>query len=174
MRCNRTPLAFFFPRAGATWFGRCACNGRLHGVGELQAVVAAHRRDALLHEPARAIAAGTGGGTAREVHDRQHYELVNWRAADEDLNYRRFFAINTLAGLRVEDPAIFDATHALVLDLVRSAGGRVLSVEQYRIGQDSAGQQRAGALGQALVAGAVIPGRMQENGNAYVALRCVI
>jgi len=67
-----------------------------------------------------------------------------------------------------------DAAAILVLDLVRSAGGRVLSVEQYRIGQDSAGQQRAGALGQALVAGAVIPGRMQENGNAYVALRCVI
>ncbi|HEY4629705.1 MAG TPA: malto-oligosyltrehalose synthase, partial [Blastococcus sp.] len=38
---------------------------------------------------------------------------------DSDLNYRRFFAINTLAGLRVEDPAIFDATHALVLQLVR-------------------------------------------------------
>jgi len=64
-----------------------------------------------------------------------------------------------------------------VLDLVRSAGGRVLSAEPHRIGQDSAGQQRAGALGQALVAGAgaaVAAGRGQENGNAYVALRCVI
>ena len=49
------------------------------------------------------------------MHDRQHYELVDWRRADTDLNYRRFFAINTLAGLRVEDPAVFDATHALVL-----------------------------------------------------------
>ena len=45
------------------------------------------------------------------MHGRQHYELVDWRRADSDLNYRRFFAINTLAGLRVEDPAIFDATH---------------------------------------------------------------
>jgi (1->4)-alpha-D-glucan 1-alpha-D-glucosylmutase len=53
------------------------------------------------------------------VHARQHYELVDWRRADRDLNYRRFFAINTLAGLRVEDPAIFDATHELVLGLVR-------------------------------------------------------
>lgn len=67
-----------------------------------------------------------------------------------------------------------DAAAILVLDLVRSAGGRVLSVEQHRIGQDSTGQQRAGALGQALVAGAVTAGRGQENGNAYVALRCVI
>lgn len=70
-----------------------------------------------------------------------------------------------------------DAAAILVLDLVRSAGGRVLSAEPHRIGQDSAGQQRAGALGQALVAGAgaaVAAGRGQENGNAYVALRCVI
>jgi (1->4)-alpha-D-glucan 1-alpha-D-glucosylmutase len=65
------------------------------------------------------IAPGTGDGTPQEVHARQHYELVDWRRADSDLNYRRFFAINTLAGLRVEDPAIFDATHELVLELVR-------------------------------------------------------
>ncbi|SDE64512.1 maltooligosyl trehalose synthase [Blastococcus fimeti] len=65
------------------------------------------------------IAPGTGEGTPQEVHDRQHYELVDWRRADSDLNYRRFFAINTLAGLRVEDPAVFDATHELVLELVR-------------------------------------------------------
>src|SRR3712207_6567686 len=65
------------------------------------------------------LAPGTEDGTPQEVHARQHYELVDWRRADADLNYRRFFAINTLAGLRVEDPAIFDATHALVMDLVR-------------------------------------------------------
>ncbi|MDT0277831.1 malto-oligosyltrehalose synthase [Blastococcus goldschmidtiae] len=65
------------------------------------------------------IAPGTERGTPQEVHARQHYELVDWRRADSDLNYRRFFAINTLAGLRVEDPAVFDATHDLVLQLVR-------------------------------------------------------
>ena len=65
------------------------------------------------------IAPGTGEGTPQEVHARQHYELVDWRRADSDLNYRRFFAINTLAGLRVEDPAVFEATHALVRELVR-------------------------------------------------------
>ena len=66
------------------------------------------------------IAPGTEHGTAQEVHARQHYELVDWRRADADLNYRRFFAINTLAGLRVEDQAIFDATHDLVLRLVHT------------------------------------------------------
>ena len=45
-------------------------------------------------------------------------------APTTELNYRRFFAINTLAGLRVEDPAVFDATHALVLQLVRGRRGR--------------------------------------------------
>ncbi|GIT81446.1 malto-oligosyltrehalose synthase [Leifsonia sp. LS1] len=58
------------------------------------------------------IAPGTAGGSAREVHDRQHYELMSWRRADDELNYRRFFAVNTLAGLRVEDERVFDATHA--------------------------------------------------------------
>ncbi|WP_285042723.1 malto-oligosyltrehalose synthase [Plantibacter sp. LMC-P-059a] len=59
------------------------------------------------------IAPGTAddGATPREVHDRQHYELVNWRRADAELNYRRFFAVNTLAAIRVEDPAVFDGSH---------------------------------------------------------------
>ncbi|XVV10598.1 malto-oligosyltrehalose synthase [Actinoplanes sp. CA-131856] len=61
------------------------------------------------------IAEGTGEGTPREVHDRQHYELVNWTRGDAELNYRRFFAIVDLAGLRVEDPKVFDATHAEIL-----------------------------------------------------------
>ncbi|MGY1690892.1 malto-oligosyltrehalose synthase [Geodermatophilus sp. SYSU D01105] len=66
------------------------------------------------------IAPGTGEGTPQEVHARQHYELVDWRRADSDLNYRRFFAINTLAGLRAEDPEVFAATHRLVLELVEA------------------------------------------------------
>ena len=45
---------------------------------------------------------------AATVHDRQHYELVNFRRADTEQNYRRFFAVTTLAGLRVEDEAVFD------------------------------------------------------------------
>ncbi len=43
--------------------------------------------------------------------DDTHYEPVHWKVADHGLNYRRFFAVNTLAGLRVEDPSVFDATH---------------------------------------------------------------
>jgi (1->4)-alpha-D-glucan 1-alpha-D-glucosylmutase len=75
------------------------------------------------------LAPGTEQGSAQEVHARQHYELVDWRRADSDLNYRRFFAINDLAGLRVEDPAVFDATHALVLDLVRQGDVDALRID---------------------------------------------
>ncbi len=44
--------------------------------------------------------------------DEQHYELVSWRRGDAELNYRRFFSITTLAGIRVEDRAVFDESHA--------------------------------------------------------------
>src|SRR5918997_3169585 len=67
------------------------------------------------HEHRFPIADGTGKDPPREVHDRQHYELVSWRRGDAELTYRRFFAIADLAGLRVEDPAVFAATHELVL-----------------------------------------------------------
>ncbi|MGI8696602.1 MAG: malto-oligosyltrehalose synthase [Mycobacteriales bacterium] len=53
--------------------------------------------------------------TAQQVHDRQHYELVSWRRASADLNYRRFFAISTLAGIRAEDPVVFAESHREVL-----------------------------------------------------------
>ncbi|WP_309073196.1 malto-oligosyltrehalose synthase [Paenarthrobacter sp.] len=53
----------------------------------------------------------TSGDNPREVHARQHYELIGWRRADADLNYRRFFAVNTLAGVRVEIPWVFDESH---------------------------------------------------------------
>lgn len=52
-----------------------------------------------------------------ELVGRQHYRLAYWRVADEELNYRRFFDVGTLAGIRVEDPGVFDATHALLLEL---------------------------------------------------------
>jgi len=55
--------------------------------------------------------------------DRQHYRLAFWRCANRELNYRRFFDIHQLAGVRVEEEEVFDATHELVLRWV--AEGRV-------------------------------------------------
>ncbi|MBA2389312.1 MAG: malto-oligosyltrehalose synthase [Geodermatophilaceae bacterium] len=71
----------------------------------------------------------TEGGTPQEVHERQRYELMSWRRADTDLNYRRFFAINDLAAVRVEQPAVFDAVHALVLGWVESGAVAGLRVD---------------------------------------------
>ncbi len=75
------------------------------------------------------IAEGTGGGTPQEVHDRQHYELVNWTRGDAELNYRRFFAIVDLAGLRVEDPEVFEATHAEILRWYREGSVQGIRVD---------------------------------------------
>ncbi|CAM4108245.1 malto-oligosyltrehalose synthase [Bordetella tumulicola] len=71
-------------------------------------------------------------GTLRESHDpadqagltrlhqlleRQHYRLAWWRTAADQINWRRFFEIDTLVGVRVEQPAVFKAVHALTLRL---------------------------------------------------------
>jgi (1->4)-alpha-D-glucan 1-alpha-D-glucosylmutase len=53
-----------------------------------------------------------------EVLNVQHYRLAWWRLGRTELNYRRFFAVSELIGLRVEDPAVFEATHATVLRLL--------------------------------------------------------
>jgi (1->4)-alpha-D-glucan 1-alpha-D-glucosylmutase len=50
--------------------------------------------------------------------EQQHYELVDWRRAAVDLNYRRFFTVNELVGVRQEDPEVYRMTHATVLRLV--------------------------------------------------------
>ncbi len=49
----------------------------------------------------------------------QGYRLAFWRVASHEINYRRFFDINDLAALRMEDPVVFESTHRFVLDLVR-------------------------------------------------------
>lgn len=62
------------------------------------------------------IAPGTAlpGDDPATVHGRQHYTLMNFRLADTRQNYRRFFAVTSLAGVRVETPDVFDATHTRI------------------------------------------------------------
>ncbi len=47
--------------------------------------------------------------------ERQNYRLAHWRTGGRELDYRRFFDIDTLAGLRMEDDDVFADTHELVL-----------------------------------------------------------
>ncbi len=67
------------------------------------------------------------GGTAaepasfdalHELLELQAYQLAYWRVAAEDINYRRFFDVNDLAALRVDNEAVFEVTHRLVLQLI--------------------------------------------------------
>jgi (1->4)-alpha-D-glucan 1-alpha-D-glucosylmutase len=50
--------------------------------------------------------------------ERQHYKLGHWRLASSDINYRRFFDVNSLAGLRVEETSTFEAAHRLAKQLI--------------------------------------------------------
>lgn len=50
--------------------------------------------------------------------ERQHYKLAHWRLAASDINYRRFFDVNDLAGIRVEDAATFERIHRLIGRLI--------------------------------------------------------
>jgi len=50
--------------------------------------------------------------------EKQFYRLSNWRTAADEINYRRFFDVNHLAGLRMENPEVFQNTHVLILRLI--------------------------------------------------------
>jgi (1->4)-alpha-D-glucan 1-alpha-D-glucosylmutase len=62
---------------------------------------------------------GDGPEAVLATLDRQAYRLSHWRVAGEELNYRRFFDVTTLAGVRVEDPEVFDTTHRLIVQQVK-------------------------------------------------------
>ena len=65
----------------------------------------------------------------------QNYKLAFWQNLNESINYRRFFTIADLVGVRVEDPLVFEATHGYILRLVSrnaSAGLRIDHIDGLR------------------------------------------
>ncbi|TCK16709.1 (1-_4)-alpha-D-glucan 1-alpha-D-glucosylmutase [Ancylobacter aquaticus] len=66
----------------------------------------------------QALDAALAQADLASVLEAQHWRLAWWRTAAHDLNYRRFFNITDLAGVRVEDPDVFDLIHKLPLDLI--------------------------------------------------------
>jgi (1->4)-alpha-D-glucan 1-alpha-D-glucosylmutase len=62
---------------------------------------------------------GTENLPLEELVTAQWYRLAHWRVADEELNYRRFFDVDTLAAVRQETQEVFDATHELLLELLQ-------------------------------------------------------
>ncbi|HYD48650.1 MAG TPA: alpha-amylase family glycosyl hydrolase, partial [Terriglobales bacterium] len=67
--------------------------------------------------------------TLHALLERQAYRLAYWRTASHEINYRRFFDINELAGLRMEDGEVFAETHALVLRLIRAGAITALRLD---------------------------------------------
>lgn len=101
--------------------------GREDGAARLREAHGAYRRlaalaaqsaaQAPLSEALRAWNRPQAREALHALLDQQHYRLAFWRVASDEINYRRFFDINELAALRVEDPEVFEATQGLALDL---------------------------------------------------------
>jgi (1->4)-alpha-D-glucan 1-alpha-D-glucosylmutase len=105
------------------WRPRVAARAR-----DLQAELAALvRRDAAARAAVDAAVARLNGEAGRldtwrdldALIQDQHWRAAHFRVAADDINYRRFFNINELAGLRMELPELFDHAHGLVFDLLR-------------------------------------------------------
>jgi (1->4)-alpha-D-glucan 1-alpha-D-glucosylmutase len=115
------------PRDATPANGRGARRARARAA--VDALWALYQENGLAHDVIeRALAAHDpaepeGRTRLGRVLAEQPWWPIPWRDADIHINYRRFFAINDLVGLRVEDSTVFDATHALVRRLVEE--GRV-------------------------------------------------
>jgi (1->4)-alpha-D-glucan 1-alpha-D-glucosylmutase len=100
----------------------------------LKAALAATARDAAIRDALDAAVAALNGTpglpetfqSLHELLEEQAYRLAYWRVASSEINYRRFFDINQLAGLRMEQGEVFEATHRLLLRLI--AEGKVQGV----------------------------------------------
>ena len=68
------------------------------------------------YDHAYPVRPGTDEGTPQEIHDRQSYRLMYWR--DGIIGYRRFFSVNGLAGIRQENPVVFEHTHRILRELI--------------------------------------------------------
>jgi (1->4)-alpha-D-glucan 1-alpha-D-glucosylmutase len=119
-----------------------------------------------------AFNAPTGHAVLHGLLEAQAYRLANWRTASHEINYRRFFDINELAGLRVEDPRVFTATHALLLQLV--AAGHISGIRLDHIDGlfDPAGY--LAALQDAIAAARQDDAAPEGNSAAYVVVEKIL
>ena len=128
-------------------YGEVLASGDLHvkRVGDRLAVVAYDSHVFPLRPKDQAALAGrhdlatrfdgktdAGRAALHDLCERQHWRLASWRTANDVINWRRFFDITELAGIRIDEDAVFDAVHALPLRLYREgliAGVRVDHVD---------------------------------------------
>ncbi len=96
-------------------------------LADLEPTVEGHGGTAVLAIDGQRFPLRPGGDRRRALAD-QHYRPAFWRLGPSEGNYRRFFDIDGLVGVRVEDPAVFERTHALIIELGRDeriAGFRI-------------------------------------------------
>jgi (1->4)-alpha-D-glucan 1-alpha-D-glucosylmutase len=95
----------------------------IHKLRLMELLNATPELHAAIETAATEISATPGNNSSfdalHELLERQCYRLAYWRVAADDINYRRFFDVNDLAALRMENDAVFEATHRLVLELLR-------------------------------------------------------
>ncbi len=112
------------PRRNARGPRALARRRRVAGEGlrrlrKLSALVPEARRR--IERAAATWSEGDGGAErVQELLELQSYRLVYWRRAAREINYRRFFDVNDLVALHMEDPEVFTQSHALALDWARS------------------------------------------------------
>ena len=85
---------------------------------ELVLVLENGRQVVQYHEQKLPLAAGPENMSVDQALSRQHYRLAFWRKAAAEINYRRFFDISDLIGLRAERDEVFEATHQYIFNLV--------------------------------------------------------
>jgi len=104
-----------------------AFEGQRHAPANVEAVhqaLAELAREPRIGQAIEQVLAAFDGRTPsgfehlHQLLEQQHYRLASWRTAGDDINWRRFFDVNELGGLRVERPAVFEATHAKVFELI--------------------------------------------------------
>lgn len=108
---------------------------------ELQSLLAEPDTAAVVDSELESISADVD--RLHELLDEQNYRLAHWRTANEEIDYRRFFSIESLVGIRADDPEVFAETHRLVLDLVRDGsidGLRIDHIDGIRDPDDYLGQ----------------------------------
>ena len=112
---------------------------------------------AALHDAVAAINAEPRHERLHALHEAQAWRLADWRMAADEINYRRFFDINELAALRIEDERVFDAVQSLGLDLAAQGWADGLRIDHSDGLRDPAGYFRRLQQGYAR--------RVAENGK---------
>ena len=134
------------------------------------------------HAPTRSPLVSVGPSTSingtpadpasfEELHElikAQTFRLANWRVASDDINYRRFFDTNDLAGICVENEAVFEATHRLVFSLI--ADGKV---DGLRIDHPD-GLYNPRQYFERLSRGIAAVAKDSENGSHYVVIEKIL